>query len=620
MTIKQKLTLIAVMVSLTMASLLVFEFATSSTIAELHHAQKMVTGLQRDMLGLRRHEKDFMARKDLKYQKRFRQLYEEMQQSLAALSSILQRYDFDTAVTDPLKESLVRYSTIFDRLIAVQQKIGLHHNDGLYGALRRSVQEAEAELESMGNVVLSKDMLMLRRNEKDFMLRRDMRYLDKFLNNYALFMDHLDRSGLPLASRSTIGNQMSSYRSKFLALAEAEQKIGLTPKQGLHGEMRSAIHNVESMLAQQSAVLEETLDRKAARIEQFFIGITVVVITLFSIYVFWIVRGIVASINGVGRKICEVTERSDLTLRAPVQGQDELALMARDINGMLEAFQVIIRDTVDSADHLHAASGELSDMARHTGSKIVEQQGETQQVSTAINEMAHSVQDVANSTDNASRMAQQANEAAHEGQKVVSEVVDSIHAVASEIGQVSQVIHQLSEDSENIGMVLDVIRSIAEQTNLLALNAAIEAARAGEQGRGFAVVADEVRTLAGRTQDATQEIQAMIERLQSGARQAVSTIEQGRQQTEQSVRQAGAAGEALTEITRAVDNISSVSLQIATASKQQSVVTEEVNRSVVRISDSSLQVEKEAQQIIDASNDLHGLADKLKHSVSRFTV
>jgi methyl-accepting chemotaxis protein len=203
---------------------------------------------------------------------------------------------------------------------------------------------------------------------------------------------------------------------------------------------------------------------------------------------------------------------------------------------------------------------------------------------------------------------------------VVTASIHSIEELAKEIGNASNVITNLEQDSENIGSVLDVIRGIAEQTNLLALNAAIEAARAGEQGRGFAVVADEVRTLASRTQQSTQEIQTMIERLQQGAHNAVDVMKASQSRTTDTVGHANKAGEALNSISNYVGDINDMNLQIASAAEQQSAVAEEINQNVVRITDIAQHTSDSMQEIASSSNDLAQLSSNLDTLVSNFKV
>ncbi|NHZ69797.1 MAG: methyl-accepting chemotaxis protein, partial [Thermotogales bacterium] len=251
---------------------------------------------------------------------------------------------------------------------------------------------------------------------------------------------------------------------------------------------------------------------------------------------------------------------------------------------------------------------------------VQRQKSEIDQVATAMTEMAATVQEVARNAATAAGAARDANEEAGSGKRVVKETIQAINSLAGEVQSASDVINQLAADSEAIGGVLDVIRGIAEQTNLLALNAAIEAARAGEQGRGFAVVADEVRTLAQRTQTSTQEIQSMIEKVQSGARNAVNVMESGREQAAGSVSKAGEAGTSLETINSAVSAINDMNMQIASAAEEQSAVAEEINRNIVNIGIVADETADGSNKIANANEDLVRLGGQLQSIVSMFKV
>jgi len=310
----------------------------------------------------------------------------------------------------------------------------------------------------------------------------------------------------------------------------------------------------------------------------------------------------------------------DLTQRLDVHGRDEIASLSRAFNTFIEKVQGIVTQVAGSTSQLAAAAEEMSLVVDGTKQGIQRQRQETDQVATAMNEMVATVQEVASNAVNASEMANDADRQAQTGRDIVNKTVSSIQALADEVEKASQAINGLEKDSEQIGSVLDVIQGIAEQTNLLALNAAIEAARAGDQGRGFAVVADEVRGLASRTQSSTQEIQAMIERLQNGARDAVAVMQSGTIQAHASVKQASEAGSSLMEITSAVGNISHMNSQIAHASQQQGTVAEEINQNIVNISSVAEESANGTEEMARSSIALAELAAELQGMVAQFKV
>jgi methyl-accepting chemotaxis protein len=334
---------------------------------------------------------------------------------------------------------------------------------------------------------------------------------------------------------------------------------------------------------------------------------------------YFIISGVSSGVREIEKTARQLAD-GDLKARVDYRNKDELGDITKAFNAVAENFNGALNQVKDSVSQLASAAEETSAVTSQTTAGINQQLSETSQVATTMNEMSATVNEVARNAVDAAAAAQEADSTFHEGKQVVDRVISAIGELAGEVDQASHVIQELETESKNIGSVLDVIKSVAEQTNLLALNAAIEAARAGEQGRGFAVVADEVRTLAGRTQESTQEIEEMITRLQSGTNNAVKVMASGREMTKIGVDQAAAAGEALQTINTAVERISSMNTQIASAAEEQSAVTEEINRSIVSINEVSEQSAAGATQTAQASEDLARLAEQLKVLVARFKV
>tara|TARA_R110001583_G_scaffold6483_1_gene32712 strand:+ start:565 stop:2160 length:1596 start_codon:yes stop_codon:yes gene_type:complete len=333
----------------------------------------------------------------------------------------------------------------------------------------------------------------------------------------------------------------------------------------------------------------------------------------------WIAKSIKNQVAEVGRGISLVTQ-GDLTCRIDVTSKDELGVMAEEFNRFITSQQQLIGYITTSSQEVSASSNHLSGISDDTNRLIAEQHSATDQVATAVNEMSATVQEIARNAVDAAFATKAAEENASDGQRVVSLSIEAIQSLATDVEAASTVIGELEADAENIGTILDVIRGIAEQTNLLALNAAIEAARAGEQGRGFAVVADEVRNLAGRTQKSTTEIQAMIEKLQTRARHAVQVMNQGQEKAQNTVTQAATTGSALLKITQMVSTINDMNTQIASAAEEQSGVTEEINRNVTLISEISERSSTSCHQTATASSQLKSLSNDLLKQVERFKV
>ncbi len=310
----------------------------------------------------------------------------------------------------------------------------------------------------------------------------------------------------------------------------------------------------------------------------------------------------------------------DLTQRLAVAGKDELGVLAEAFNRFIGRMQELISGVSDATSRVSASASQMSTTNEETSGHIRQQKSEIEQVATAMNEMSASVQEVARSAQDAAAAAQETDERSSEGRQEVNATVEQIEKLAGDVERAADVIQQLQGSSEDIGRVLDVIRGIAEQTNLLALNAAIEAARAGEQGRGFAVVADEVRTLAQRTQDSTHEIQAMIEALQSGTNQAVEVMHESRSRAGESVQQAERAGTSFEAIATGINRINEMTGLIASAAEEQSSVAEEVNRNINNIAGVAERTSEGAAESARAGEDLARLASDLEGRVRRFKI
>lgn len=308
----------------------------------------------------------------------------------------------------------------------------------------------------------------------------------------------------------------------------------------------------------------------------------------------------------------------DFSSHLSLQGKDEFAWMAWKCTSIQKNLDRMMQDILANAEQLSTAAEELSQVTAQSRRGVMKQNQQTEQVASAMTQMSTTVHQVAQNAAHAAEAAQDADEQAKTGTGVVRNTIQGIELLAGEVERAGDTINKLKEDSVNIGTVLDVIRGIAEQTNLLALNAAIEAARAGEQGRGFAVVADEVRTLASRTQQSTQEIQGMIERIQNGANQAVTAMTQGRNVARNSVELAVNAGQSLETINRFINTIKDMNTQIATAAEQQSITAEEINRNIAMINSTSHETGQGAEQTAKASEELAQLAAQLKDQVIRF--
>nr|WP_248916540.1 methyl-accepting chemotaxis protein [Pseudomonas moorei] len=341
-----------------------------------------------------------------------------------------------------------------------------------------------------------------------------------------------------------------------------------------------------------------------------------------GLLVIWLVgHGIARPLKQMVAMLDDIAQgEGDLTRRLTSDRADELGSIAKGFNTFLAKLQAMITQVVASVQSVSDSSEHTADIAIRTNTGVHKQMAEIDQVATAVHEMTATAQDVARNATQAAQAASHADQAASQGMQIVRDTSTSIGALALEIGRAVGVVQTLAKDSENINAILTAIRGIAEQTNLLALNAAIEAARAGEQGRGFAVVADEVRNLAQKTQKATEEIQAMIQQLQQGTRDVVRVMEDSQNRTDESVQHAAKAAEALETITKAVSVINDMNTQIASAAEEQSAVADDINRNVINIGQVANEVAGGADESSAASADLTKLAEQQRRLINQFRV
>lgn len=388
--------------------------------------------------------------------------------------------------------------------------------------------------------------------------------------------------------------------------------------------MESIDKKVQAMVSQlraDSKTITEQLVDQASDTTALVVGLLIVGLFLGFLIAWLITSMIVTPLNKALHAMADIAGGDgDLTRRLDDSGNDEISQLAHGFNLFACIVQNMVRQIGSYTGTLSVEAERLTVVTKETSRGADQQQDEIDQVVTAVTELAQTGLEVARNASMAAVAANEADEAATKGRLVVGHTIESIDGLAGEVEKAAAVINQLEKDSESIGGVLDVIKGIAEQTNLLALNAAIEAARAGEQGRGFAVVADEVRTLASRTQQSTSEIQQMIERLQTGSANAVKVMNHSREKAEATVGQAAKAGTSLDAITASVRIINERNTEIASAAEEQNAVASEINQKIISISKFTDQTAAGAQQTASASTELNKVADNLKASVSQFKI
>ncbi|MBB1301842.1 methyl-accepting chemotaxis protein [Pseudoalteromonas sp. SR44-8] len=620
LTIKRRLQVNALVVGLAMVVMLCVIIYEARIMLKLNETIQYAEKLDIHELSMRKYEKDFLFYKQESSLELFDQEYEQLQIKIKKLAQLSAELDIATVQVEQFAVLAKQYNDDFQKVVQLQKKIGLHPKDALYGELRDAVHKMETLLDKQDNYHLLTLMLQLRRSEKDFMLRFDLKYLTRFEDGVSELERQIRNENLALSDQSELLRLLAIYKSKFKSLVDEQVALGLDLGSGALGKMRDSVKQSDDLVTLITTATKQQVESTAAKTQMLAIIIFIVASLLVMILVYFTSRSIIVPIERVYHTINEIRRNNNLRLVIEHSGKDEVTTMTIDFNSLISDFKKLIYEVNTALTTLNIATDHLSESTAATSSGMQEQLHEADMVATAATEMQATIQDISHNTEAAAKKAESTNQSAQQGRKEVEATVKQINQLSDSLGNASTVVSQLEKDGETIGSVLDVIRGIAEQTNLLALNAAIEAARAGEQGRGFAVVADEVRSLAQRTQESTKEIESIISILQGRTQEVVSIMQRCRTQGGESAAQATKAGELLNSITEDVQTIMEMSTHIATAIDEQSQVASEVNKNVVRIRDIAEDASAHSSRNAQTSEEVSEQARVLYAAIDKFKV
>jgi len=579
----------------------------SSTYEEARVYEKHINTIDKTILQLRRNEKDFLARKNLKYVDKFGLNVEKLQSAInqaTMLSNTTEQFN-------KLNNAISIYQKSFGEIVETQKEIGLTPKTGLYGQLRTAIHNVESLISDDKSFLA--DVLQLRRNEKDFMLRLDEKYVERFKKHIDKLIDKAKRS-----SNEASSQYLAEYRVAFIKLTKKQTHLGLNEKSGLNGEMRSAVHQVDSILTSLLKDSEESLTAQTNHLKTLEILVFVLVLVMTLVLNTLLIRNIVSKLSQIDKTISSIVENNNLTEKISVSGNDELARIATNFNFMIEHLKELIKNVNQSVTTVDESSHSIANSVIAIENGVNTQREETDMVATAVTEMVATIEDISANTQESALKAEATHQISKQGHDIVKNTLTQIDDLQSKLQKSEHLVVNLSKDSETITSVLDVIREIAEQTNLLALNAAIEAARAGEQGRGFAVVADEVRSLASRTQDSTKEIENIISSLQSQTKIVETQISECRLQGENCAQYANKTGETFYNISSQVNTINDMTGTIANSISQQSTVANELNVHVISIRDIAEKTNQQATTSTNVSHQLASETEQLKSAISVF--
>lgn len=583
MNIKNKLYSLGVVAILGVVSVL---FATShfaQTTAQLNQASLLVSNLEIRLLNLRRNEKDFLLRKDDKYLTSFNNNMSIFLNLETELATILEQ----RALPDShqLKQDILSYQKGFNNLVAAYQKLGLKPEQNLLGRYNTELAAIRTSLSS-----------------------------DELLNLFEFNTQAL--SGV--FADQLLPSNAASLASAAQAVIEQSKIVGLKYNEGLLGDTRNLSHTVEEQFKKFSAALESETQATVEQLAFLKQAVTAVVVLIIFGFIFQISRSINQQVSLLLSTIQQIARSNNVSLRANLAGKDELSEVGTYFNQLLDKFEHLIAGTQAKSSELSQSTSNMHNALQNVIEQFHVQADHTTTMATAVQEMVSTINEISESTSIAVEGVQQASVNAQSGRKVVETTVSNIDQLTTILGSSQASIGSLNNHVDKIGDAVNIIQEIAEQTNLLALNAAIEAARAGEQGRGFAVVADEVRALASRTHQSTEEITKVVTAIQNQMSEVVTNIDQCNEQGSQTLEASQTLDSSLTQIIDDMTNIQANSERIASAIEEQGIVMNQVSESITELNSISEGNMQSAQQCLAEVDRVSVQATDMDSAVAEF--
>ena len=587
--------------------------------------------------GLRLNVKNYIKTGDEKHVSKFKDLSKEWEETQTrAFADILNPERVD--MLEKLKSMKQDYQNTFLETVVgnMRKRNALVHDvlDANGPKIEKNLTKVMDSAKQDGDVIAAyhagraiRALLLARLYTAKFLVENQPAQVERFNDELSAVHKEIDSllSTLENPTRRTLTLESQDLIKKYATAANTVSKVIFERNKGIEKldtigpQTVTLVAKLRHSIAESMQAAAESAENTTHTATTTLWLVTIIGILVGIVVSFVIARAIISKINNTNSVLGDIAQgEGDLTIRIPVSGSDELAKLAQNYNTFAEKLQRTITQLASSVDTLKSSADNMTTLANGTQKEIYEQQTQAQMAASATNEMAASAQEVSHSAAMASELSQSTAAAANQGKSVVVEAAHAMRQLSQQVAESSSTVDSLRSDSEEIGSVLDVIRSIAEQTNLLALNAAIEAARAGEQGRGFAVVADEVRSLASRTQVSTEEIQTIIVNLQQRSESASKAMAQSRSNAESTEERVRAAEESLTSIASYVAQINDSIGQISAAATEQAAATDEVSQNVNTMSDISEQTLNQSIETTASAEQLKGLGNEIGNLVKQF--
>lgn len=607
--------ILAIIVAIGILVMMMLSDKVRSVQTELALIETTLNKIDVDILQERRNEKDFMARTDPKYLKKFDDTMIKLDSNIKVLAELFDKNKINPKNLNDLHEHIKRYAQKFHAVVEEIKTIGYDEKSGLRGALREAVHEAEKPVRFLNDYHLLSDILMLRRNEKDFLMRKDLKYIDKHQQNMAKIEKTISR--LPESSqKSLIANKIKVYQENFMNLVEGYKVLGLSSKEGLHGELREAVHKTEDSLTAMMKEAREALEKELDQTVLYYYLTAVLIMLLMAAAISIIVLSITRPISRLSREI--ESNKNDLTKRYDYEMVDELSVMVNAINAFAHKLNDTVHESKKTSLENVAVANELSSTSMSIGQRVEESSVIVQETTDKAAVIREEMDSTLTENNLAYEEMKMTSEMLSEVATEFNTLINSIRQSAEVEHELAQKLNELSSDAEQVKDILTIIGDIADQTNLLALNAAIEAARAGEHGRGFAVVADEVRKLAERTQKSLTEIQASVNVIVQNIMEASQQISINSTQFEKLVESSSIVDEKVNQSTENMDHALGRVTIAADYTKKTGLNVQEIMGKILEINEISAGNSRSVQEIATATEHLSRMTEGLNEQLEFF--
>ncbi|KGY11212.1 chemotaxis protein [Vibrio tubiashii] len=614
LSIRAKLFLINATLLLFVALYGYIEYTSLQRLQSLEHAasQNLSSGV--DLLMLRRHEKDFLARKDLKYPKRFDATFEKMSERLDDLSNtlILNQLNFTTSM-QTIKQTLKQYQTQFHQLVNQVNSIdGEGHDNSYVKQLEKARSELKQRVVGLDDIRLKVSLFELLESDFRYLSTSSRQVENELITELEIFQT--------IASlHAPLSGYYDTYQANINQLVKARSVLGYSAEEGMRGQLRDNVHNTEQEISSLQKSIVQEIEVAEARVKQTLQVIGMAMVFMLSVLLFMIGRSILNRIRSINVMMDNIASGSgDLTVRMNAKGSDELAQLANSFDIFVSQLHHHISDVASVMQVLSDSSCSSENAATKSMKNAQQQKLESESVATAVNELVMTTNEITANIESAAQNAERVKAEAENALDMTHATGDRIQVLAVSIEESQAHVVSLEEQSREINQVVSTIQSIAEQTNLLALNAAIEAARAGESGRGFAVVADEVRQLSLMTNDSTHQIESTIQSLTQGISKTAAQMSSSADQARITNEHTHKVVEAIEGISEQVSEMCDMNTQIATASEEQSMVSSEIDRNITQIAHLAGDTFEVVSGSVRCSEQVSGVSQKLEKIVAQF--